>query len=398
MPDMARPAQRTSAFGETIFSEITALALEHGAVNLGQGFPDFDPPAFVLEAGREIMADPSSHQYARNGGLPALCETLAGELAPRLGWTPDPMNELTVTVGATEALFATTLALVDPGDEAVLIEPFYDSYPANVAIAGGTCRHVPLLPGRDGRWELELDDLRAAFSARTAVVFLNTPHNPTGKVFTAAELTAIAELCQEHDAVAICDEVYERIVFDGAEHRALAALPGMRERTVTISSAGKTFSVTGWKIGWAAACPELTLAIRRIHQWIPFCVATPLQLAVARTIELARTRGYYDWLAGMYQGKRDRLVQTLAGAGLAPITPEGTYFVVADFSGLGERFEDDVAFCRHLTVETGVAAIPPSAFYCAEHQHLARRLARFCFCKEDRTLEAAAERLTNLRS
>jgi len=385
---MARPAQRTEGFGETIFSEITALAVEHGAVNLGQGFPDFAPPDFVLEAARDIFARGEGHQYARGPGLVALVEVIARELEPRLGRAVDPLAEVTVTVGATEALFATTLALVDPGDEAVLIEPFYDSYPADVAIAGGRCRYVPLRPDGAGRWALDPDELTRAFSRRTKVVFVNSPHNPTGKVFGREELELIAGLCQRHDAVAICDEVYERMVYDDATHLALASLPGMAERTVTISSAAKTFSVTGWKIGWAVACPALSTAIRRVHQWIPFCVAAPLQLAVARALEQAPARGYYDDLRRTYQARRDRLVQVLAAAGLAPMVPEGTYFVMAD---TGQ--DDDVAFCRRLTVERGVAAIPPSFFYSDEHRHLARSLARFCFCKEEATLEAAAARL-----
>lgn len=389
---MAGPAQRTLAFGETIFSEITELARQHGAVNLGQGFPDFAPPDFVLEAAREAVGRADRQQYARGAGLPELVQAIAADLEPRLGRAVDPMAEVTVTVGATEGLFAATLALVDPGREAVLIEPFYDSYPANVSIAGGSCRHVPLRPDGSGGWALDPDELRRAFSARTAVIFVNTPHNPTGKVFGRGELELIAELCIRHDVVAICDEVYDRILFDDAKHVSLASLPGMQERTVTLGSAGKTFSVTGWKIGWAAACPWLSTAIRRVHQWIPFCVATPLQLAVCRALEQAPGRGYHDWLRGMYQAKRDRLVQALRAARLDPLVPRGTYFVVADFSRRGE-FEDDVAFCRHLTTEVGVAAIPPSTFYCAEHRHLAARLVRFCFCKEDATLDAAAARL-----
>jgi N-succinyldiaminopimelate aminotransferase len=389
---MFRPAQRTEAFGDTIFSEITALALEHGAVNLGQGFPDFAPPAFVLEAARAALE--GNHQYARSAGLLELVQTLAEQMEPSFGRPLDPLAEITVTVGATEGLFATTLALVEPGDEVVLLEPFYDAYPADVAIAGGSCRYVPLRPDHQGRWGLDPDELRAAFSARTRGIFLNTPHNPTGKVFTRQELELIAELCLEHDAIAICDEVYEQILFDDKQHLRLATLPEMADRTVTISSAGKTFSVTGWKIGWVIARPALTAAVRRIHQWIPFCVSTPFQLAVCHALREAPARDYYAWLRQMYQAKRDLLVDVLRSAGLRPLSPDGTYFVMADITTQG--FDDDAQFCRHLTTEVGVAAIPPSAFYCDEHRHLAAQLARFCFCKEDATLQAAATRLTRL--
>jgi aspartate/methionine/tyrosine aminotransferase len=384
------PARRTLAFGETIFSEITALALQHGAVNLGQGFPDFAPPEFVLQAAAAAAQAPGDQQYARGAGHPVLCKELAAELGPSLGRDLDPLAEVTVTVGATEGLFASVLALVDPGDEVILIEPFYDSYPANVLVAGGVPRCVPLRVQPDGRWALDPDELRAAFSSRTKLCILNTPHNPTGKVFGRQELELVAGLCQDHRAFAICDEVYDRLLFDGREHLRLASLPGMWERTLTVGSAGKTFSVTGWKIGWVIGCPELSTAVRRLHQWIPFAVATPLQLAVARVLETARQSGYHTELTRQYQTKRDRLVEILRAAGMRPLVPEGTYFVIADAARFG--IDDDVALCRHLTTEVGVAAIPPGAFYSEPHRHLARRLARFCFCKREETLAAAEER------
>lgn len=382
--------RRPDLFGETVFSEMTALAVAHGAVNLGQGFPDFEPPAFVLEAAVAAARGPQQ-QYARGAGTPELTRALARLCGPRFARSLDAEREITITVGATEALFACVLALVEPDEEAILFEPFYDSYPANVAIAGGRCRFVPLRPQPDGRWAYDARELEAAFNDQTRLIIVNTPHNPTGKVFTHDELAHIASLCCRHDALALADEVYEEILFAGVTHERLATLPGMWDRTLTISSAGKTFSVTGWKIGWVIAPPPLSLALRRIHQWIPFAVATPLQLAVAGALAEAERRGYFDELRALYTAKRDRLVNTLEAVGLSPLVPDGTYFVMAE---IGERgFDDDVAFCRHLTAEAGVAAIPPSAFYGPDHRALARHLLRFCFCKRDETLVAADERL-----
>jgi N-succinyldiaminopimelate aminotransferase len=395
--DGSAPLRRPDRFGETVFSEITALAQAHGAVNLGQGFPDFDPPAFVLEAAQRAAAG-VQQQYARGAGTLELCRQVAADAELGLGRTIDPEREVTITVGATEALFAAIMALVEPGEEVLLLEPFYDAYPADVAIAGGRCRYVPLRPGSDGRWDLDLDELAAAMHDQTRLLLLNTPHNPTGKIFDADELAAIAELCCRHDVLVICDEVYEQLLFDGQRHLRLASLPGMWERTLTISSAGKTFSVTGWKIGWVIANPRLSLAVRRIHQWIPFAVATPLQLAVAEALGRAPELGYYDQLRELYTGKRDRLVSALSAAGLRPLTPQGTYFVIADVTAhaVDAGLADDVAFCRWLATEVGVAAIPPSAFYCAEHASMAHRLARFCFCKQDSSLDEAAARLAKL--
>lgn len=382
--------RRPDLFGETVFSEMTALAVAHDAVNLGQGFPDFEPPAFVLEAAASAARGPQQ-QYARGAGTPELTGELARLYGPRLARSLDAEREITITVGATEALFASVMALVEPGEEVILFEPFYDSYPANVAIAGGRCRFVPLRPQPDGSWAYDAQELELAFSAQTRLIIVNTPHNPTGKVFTHDELAHIAALCCQHDALALADEVYEEILFGNAVHERLATFPGMWDRTLTISSAGKTFSVTGWKIGWVIGPPALSLALRRIHQWIPFAVATPLQLAVAGALAEAERRGYFDQLRALYTAKRDRLVATLQAVGLSPLVPRGTYFVMADISATG--FDDDVAFCRYLTEEAGVAAIPPSAFYAAEHRALARHLLRFCFCKRDETLAAADERL-----
>lgn len=381
-------ASRLSGFGESVFSEMSRLAVEHEAINLGQGFPDFPGPDLVKHAAATaINAD--LNQYAPSHGLPRLRRAIATTFEQSYGRAVDPDAEVTVTSGATEALLATLLAILEPGDEVILIEPFYDAYPAQVVFAGGVPRYVPLqAPG----WSLDLDALAAAISPRTRAIVLNTPHNPTGKVFSREELAGIAALCQEHDLIAISDEVYDRIIFDGAVHVPLATLPGMWERTVTVNSTGKTFSMTGWKVGYAIAAPALTRAIRTTHQFITFATATPFQDAMAAALEDALTSNYYAELAAMYTRLRDQLHQALEGAGLPVLPCRGSYFLLADISGLG--FDTDVAFCRFLTTEVGVAAIPPSAFYA--DPATAPLLARFCFAKRPETIAAAAERLTAL--
>ncbi|ACZ39557.1 methionine aminotransferase [Sphaerobacter thermophilus] len=381
-------ASRLSGFGESVFSEMSRLAVEHEAINLGQGFPDFPGPDLVKHAAATaINAD--LNQYAPSHGLPRLRRAIATTFEQSYGRAVDPDAEVTVTSGATEALLATLLAILEPGDEVILIEPFYDAYPAQVVFAGGVPRYVPLqAPG----WSLDLDALAAAISPRTRAIVLNTPHNPTGKVFSREELAGIAALCQEHDLIAISDEVYDRIIFDGAVHVPLATLPGMWERTVTVNSTGKTFSMTGWKVGYAIAASALTRAIRTTHQFITFATATPFQDAMAAAMEDALTSNYYAELAAMYTRLRDQLHQALEGAGLPVLPCRGSYFLLADISGLG--FDTDVAFCRFLTTEVGVAAIPPSAFYA--DPATAPLLARFCFAKRPETIAAAAERLSAL--
>lgn len=381
-------ASRLSGFGESVFSEMSRLAVEHEAINLGQGFPDFPGPDLVKHAAATaINAD--LNQYAPSHGLPRLRRAIATTFEQSYGRAVDPDAEVTVTSGATEALLATLLAILEPGDEVILIEPFYDAYPAQVVFAGGVPRYVPLqAPG----WSLDLDALAAAISPRTRAIVLNTPHNPTGKVFSREELAGIAALCQEHDLIAISDEVYDRIIFDGAVHVPLATLPGMWERTVTVNSTGKTFSMTGWKVGYAIAASALTRAIRTTHQFITFATATPFQDAMAAALEDALTSNYYAELAAMYTRLRDQLHQALEGAGLPVLPCRGSYFLLADISGLG--FDTDVAFCRFLTTEVGVAAIPPSAFYA--DPATAPLLARFCFAKRPETIAAAAERLSAL--
>ena len=378
------PVSRLRAFGTTIFTQMTRLADEHGAVNLSQGFPDFPGPAFVKAAARRAIDD-DHNQYARMMGAPVLVEAIAADLERRHGLVYDPLTEVCVTAGATEGIHCALLALCEPGDEVVLLEPYYDSYRACCAMAGAVPRFVTLeAPGF--RWRPGA--LEAAFTERTRLVLLNTPHNPTGRVLSRAELEEIAALCRRHDAVCVTDEVYDRLVFAGG-HVPMATLPGMRERTLTLGSAGKTFSLTGWKIGWASGPAELVGALARAHQFVTFAVATPFQHAVATALREAGPRGYFESLATDYRARRDLLCGVLRDCGLGVIEPQGTYFVMTDLRPLG--WDDDVAFCRHLTTEVGVAAIPPTAFY--ENRDAGRFLARFAFCKRLETLEAAAERL-----
>jgi N-succinyldiaminopimelate aminotransferase len=383
----APASRRVSGFGETVFATYSRLAREVGAVDLGQGFPDFDPPRFVTEALREAAT--GYQQYPPLPGWPPLLEALAAELAPRLGRPLDPTGNLLVTVGATEGLFAAMQAFVDPGDEVVLIEPFYDAYPADVVMAGGVPRYVPLEPQADGTWLLDPARLAEAFSDRTRLIVVNSPHNPTGKVFGAEELDAIVELAERHDALILADQVYEHIAFRPFVHA--ATRPGAWERTVSLSSFGKSFSVTGWKVGWASGPRELIAALRSAHQWIPFTVATPLQQAAASAVRHAADGDYYRELARGYLARRELLLKALAPTPFRAMTPEGGYFVIADSSELG--YADDVELCLDLPKRAGVAAIPPSAFYSPEHRHLARNLVRFAYCKRDEAIREAGERL-----
>ena len=379
-------SHRIATFGETVFAKYTRLAGEHDAVNLGQGFPDFDPPDFALEALRGSAA--AYQQYPPLPGMPVLAEAVADKMTAQLGREVVPVKNVQITVGATEALYAAMQALVDPGDEVILLEPFYDAYPADVLMAGGVPKYVPLHPQADGQWLLDLDELKEAFTSKTKVILLNTPHNPTGKVFREDELDAIIELAYEHNAVILSDEVYEHITF--APHVSIASRPGGWARTLTVSSIGKTFSVTGWKVGWATGPEPLIRALRTAHQWIPFTVATPLQVASAEILRRADAE-YYEGLAQLYRDKRDLLVNALQETPFEPLVPEGGYFVMADSSAL--PYEDDVTLCENLPRDAGVGAIPPSAFYCQAHKHLAKHLVRFAFCKSDEAIAEAGRRL-----
>jgi len=394
------PAERVRSFGTTVFAEYSALALQYNAVNLGQGFPDFAPPDFVIEAARTALIS-GYNQYARSAGHPRLVKAIAHVYSPLFGRELDPMNEIVVTTGATEAIFATMQGLVNPGDEVILIEPFYDSYPAAVIMAGGTPVYVPLRSAAGvnsaAQWYVDMTELAAAVTPRTRLLVINTPNNPVGKVFTQTELEQIAELAQERDLLVLSDEVYEWMTYDGVPHLRLATLPGMWERTITLGSAGKTFSVTGWKIGWAIAPRHLAHAVLMAHQWIPFAVTTPLQEAVGAAFEQVEERGYFAELSSMYSAKRDKLAVALAGVGLTPVIPQGSYFILVDTAHLDAPLPTDdprdVQICRWLTREIGVVAIPPSAFYSPGHKALAKDVARFCFCKTDAILDAASQRL-----
>jgi aspartate/methionine/tyrosine aminotransferase len=375
-----------------VFATYTRLAIEHEAINLGQGFPDFDTPGFVLDA---LRASAGGHQqYSPPPGLPELLEAISEDHARRFGRTLDPVTNIQITVGATEGLFAAVQALVDPGDEVVIFEPFYDAYPADVTMAGGIPKFVPLHPQSDGRWHLDEAELRACFNPKTKLVILNTPHNPSGKLFSPEELDLIVELAERYDSLILSDEVYEHIAF--GQHLPLASRPGAWARTLTISSIGKTFSVTGWKVGWASGPAPLIQAIRMAHQWIPFTVATPLQRASATILNEAARQGntYYQELKQIYLRKRDLLVTALRGTPFSPLVPEGGYFVIADSRELGYR--DDVELCNELPSRAGVAAIPPSAFYSAEHKMLAKHLVRFAYCKRDDVIKEAGDRLKKL--
>jgi aspartate/methionine/tyrosine aminotransferase len=376
------------SFGTSVFTEMSRLANQHGAVNLGQGFPDFPGPSFVKEAAKAAV-DADLNQYAVSHGALRLRAAIARTWNERYGMDVDPDREITVTSGATEAVFDAIQALVTPGDEIVVFEPFYDSYLPSAIMASASLRVITLRPPD---WSFDPREAAAAFGPRTRMLLLNTPHNPTGKVFTRDELVTLAALCQQWDVVAITDEVYERIVFDDAVHLPLATLPDMWERTLTINSTGKTFSVTGWKIGYAIGPEELTAPLRSVHQFVTFASATPFQEAMAVALEQAPDLGYYSDLSRDYHRRRDALKGVLHGANLPTLPVSGAYFLTSDISHLG--FETDVAFCRWLTAEIGVAAVPPSAFYLDPAR--APLLARFCFAKRAETIQLAAERLATM--
>jgi N-succinyldiaminopimelate aminotransferase len=376
---------RLQPLRSTIFAEMTALAVRTGAVNLGQGFPDTDGPAGMLEAARSAIAS-GHNQYPPGPGIPALRNAIAEQRAACYGLVHDPDTEVLVTVGATEAISAALLALVGQGDEVLLIEPYYDSYPAAVALAGATRRCVPLVADGD-RFTLDLDALASAITPATKALLLNSPHNPTGTVLRRCELEALAALAVEHDLLVITDEVYEHLVFDGAPHLPIATFPGMAQRTLSVSSAGKTFSVTGWKIGWVCGPAHLVAAVRAVKQFLTFVGGAPLQPAVAHAL-----RAEHGWVAehrAALQGKQRRLAAGLHAAGFGVLRSEGTYFICADIRPLG--YCDGVEFCRDLPTRTGVVAIPVQVFVDDPAQW--RHLVRFAFCKRNKVLDEAIARL-----
>ncbi|MET9728096.1 pyridoxal phosphate-dependent aminotransferase [Streptomyces zaomyceticus] len=388
---MTRPLlnRRLAEFGTTIFAEMSALAARTGSINLGQGFPDTDGPEEIREAAVRALRDGRGNQYPPGPGVPELRSAIADHQRQRYGLAFDPDTEVLVTAGATEAIAAALLALVEPGDEVIALEPYYDSYAACVAMAGGTRVPVTLRP-HEGGYVLDLDELRAAVTDRTRLILLNTPHNPTGTVLTRAELTAVAELAIERDLLVVTDEVYEHLVFDGTEHLPIASLPGMRERTVTIGSAGKTFSFTGWKVGWITASPGLTAAVRSAKQFLTYVSSGPFQYAIAEALRLPAA--YFDGLRADLEAKRDLLSDGLAQAGFAVYRPAGTYFVTTDIRPLGA--EDGFAFCRSLPERAGVVAIPNAVFY--DDREAGAPFVRFAFCKKTEVLEEAVSRLKRL--
>jgi aminotransferase len=379
---------RTANFRESVIREMTRLAIVHGAVNLAQGFPDFPAPIDLKQAAIDaILAD--HNQYPITWGTKPFRNAIAAKYARTYGLEVDPERELTVCCGATEGMIATLLAITDPGDEVIVFEPFYENYHPDTLLCGAERKLVKL---HAPEWHFDRDELRRAFSPRTKAIIINTPNNPTGKVFTREELTYIAELCQEFDAIAITDEIYEHIIYDGKEHVSIITLPGMRDRSVLVNSMSKTFSVTGWRVGWVLASPNLTATIRKVHDFLTVGAATPLQQAGVMALGLPDS--YFAGLSTEYDGRRRAAITMLEAAGFHCYAPKGAYYVMTDISAFG--FNDDVTFARHLVETIGVAAVPGSSFYLNPKDGSSQ--LRFCFCKKYETLTAAGKKLATLRS
>jgi len=384
----ARPSQKAVRFTESVIREMTRLAHLHGAVNLSQGFPDFPAPEAVKEAARAAIAR-DVNQYAITWGAKPLRDAIAAKFERLYGVAVDPEREVTVTCGSTEAMIAALLAFLNPGDEVVVFEPFYENYGPDAILSDAAPRFVKLRPPD---WSFDRDELRRAFGSRARAIIVNTPNNPTGKVFSREELLFIAELCQEHDAVAVTDEIYEHILYDGAVHVPMAALPGMHERTITINGMSKTYSVTGWRVGWTIAPPTLTDAIRKVHDFLTVGAAAPLQEAGA--LALALPDEYYRELAAGYAQKRERLLAMVEAAGFRAYRPRGAYYAMTEISGLG--WADDVAFSRFLVQDIGIAVVPGSSFY--NDPRDGRSQVRFAFCKKEATFDEAERRLARLKA
>jgi aminotransferase len=379
-------ARRTEGFTESVIREMTRLCAAHGGINLAQGFPNFPAPALLKDAAKRAI-DADVNQYAITWGAKSLRDALAASYAASYGLAVDPETMVTVTCGSTEAMVSTLLAIVDPGDEVIVLEPFYENYGPDAAICGATPVFVPL---RTPSGSFDPDELRRAFGPHTKAIIVNTPNNPTGRVFTREELERIAALCREHDVIAVTDEIYEHIRYTGT-HIPLATLPGMADRTVTISGASKTFSVTGWRVGWIVAAPALTAGIRKVHDFVTVGAPAPLQEAVAAGLGLGAA--YYEDLSRHYRARRDLLHGYLERAGFRPRLPEGAYYILCDISGLG--LGDDLTVARRLVAEVGVAVVPGSSFF--SRPELGRDLVRLTFCKTDELLHAAGERLLGAR-
>ncbi|CAN8234126.1 unnamed protein product [Cochlearia groenlandica] len=375
-------AKRLEKFKTTIFTQMSTLALKHGAINLGQGFPNFDGPDFVKEAAIQAIKD-GKNQYARGHGVPGLNSAIAARFLQDTGLVVDPEKEVTVTSGCTEAIAATMLGLINPGDEVVVFAPFYDSYEATLSMAGAKVKGITLRPPD---FAIPLDELRAVITIKTRALLMNTPHNPTGKMFTREELEAIASICIENDVLVFSDEVYDKLSFE-MDHVSIASLPGMYERTVTMNSLGKTYSLTGWKIGWAIAPSHLTWGIRQAHSYLTFATSTPMQSAAIAALEAPES--YFIELKRDYKAKKEILVKGLIEVGFEVFPSSGTYFVVVDHTPFG--LENDVAFCEYLIKEVGVVAIPTSVFYLNPED--GKNLVRFTFCKDEETLRGAVERM-----
>lgn len=383
-----RLSSKAAQFTESVIREMTRLALQHKAVNLSQGFPDFPAPAEIKRAAQEAIAA-DINQYAITWGAKSLRNAIADKFSRTNGMAIDPEREITVCCGSTEAMISAMLAIINPGDEVVVFEPFYENYGPDAILSGATPRYVKLHPPH---WTFDLRELVAAFGPNTKAIILNTPNNPTGKVFARGELEQIRDLCVEHNAFAITDEIYEHMLYDGARHISMATLDGMRDRTITINALSKTYSVTGWRVGWAIASPEVTSAIRKVHDFLTVGAAAPLQESGA--IALQFPQEYYATLAAEYTQRRERLLGILTRAGFQCFKPSGAYYIMTDISVFG--FPDDVTFAKYLVTEIGVAAVPGSSFY--RNPADGRTHLRFTFCKTEKTFQAAAERLAKLKN
>ena len=386
-------SEKAKRFTESVIRDMTRQAQLHGAINLAQGFPDFPAPAEIKRAAQEAIAA-EINQYAITWGAKSLRQAIAAKMRKCQGLEIDPEAEITVCCGSTEAMIASLLAITNAGDEIVVFEPFYENYGPDAILSGARPRFVRLHPPAEaaGEWGFDERELRAGFGPHTKAIILNTPNNPTGKVFTRAELEFIRDLCVEFDVLAITDEIYEHILYDNAKHLSIATLDGMRGRTITINSLSKTYSVTGWRVGWAVASPLLTSAIRKVHDFLTVGAPAPLQEAGATALSLADS--YYETLAASYRARRDRLLPALRQAGFKTFVPRGAYYIMTEISGFG--FADDVSFAQHLVKEIGVASVPGSSFY--SHPELGAHQVRFAFCKTDATLDEAARRLLKLKS